>query len=118
MALKKLSTFVRFDWEAFADGKVFEVTAVQPWEDFDHKGVILGTVVEVAIIDDETDYACKPGESVTNRFEKLRIKIPERNVPVNVGDKVEPVNAVAKIYGDHHNQLSVKADGVRLLSSL
>lgn len=113
--MKKLSQFLRFDWERFRSGKDLNVTEVKEWVDFENKGTVLGTVIEVVILTDDTEYELKPGEMVTNRFEKFKIKIPKKNVAVQVGDFVEPINPVATVYGDHRNQLSVKADDIRVL---
>ena len=110
--MKKLHQFARFDWDAFAAEKVFSVTAVSPWVDFKDKTTVLGTAVEVAIVEDRTAYNCKPGEVVTNQFGKLTFKVPLKSVSVTLGDLVEPVNPVATICGDFRDKLSVKADDV------
>lgn len=115
--MKRLDFFSRFDWEAFADGKTFEVTAVTPWVDYNNPENVLGKVVEVVIIEDHTDYpANKDGSTVSNRYEKLRVKAPQTALAVSLGDIVEPVNAVATIYGDYRNQLSVRADDFLVIS--
>lgn len=110
--MKKLAQFQYFDWNRFNSGKELNVTEVKDWEDFERKGTILGTVVEVVILTDDTEYDLKPGEMVSNRFEKFKIKVPKNNLTVKVGDFVEPVNPVATVYGEHRNQLSVKADDI------
>lgn len=113
MALKKLSQFLRFDFEAFAKGKVFQVTGCSKWVDYDTKAY-MGTKVDVGIIKDVTQYQLKDGEIVSNRFEKLTFKVPKDiNVPVDA--YVMPVNAVATVYGEYRNQLSIKADDIRIL---
>lgn len=110
--MKKLSQFLNFDIDRFLEEKAIQVTEVKPWEDFDRKGKILGTVVEVVILEDKTVYECRDGETVSNRFEKFKIKVPQRSIPVAVGDFVAPVNPTATVYGEHRNQLSVKADNI------
>lgn len=103
---------MHFDIDRFLEHKAIQVTEVKPWEDFDHKGKVLGTVVEVVILEDETVYDCKDGETVSNRYEKFKIKVPQRSISVVVGDFVAPVNPTATVYGEHRNQLSVKADNI------
>lgn len=110
--LKKLSQFMHFDIDRFLEDKAIQVTEVKPWEDFDHKGKVLGTVVEVVILEDKTVYDTKDGEMVSNRYEKFKIKVPQRSVAVVVGDFVAPVNPTATVFGEHRNQLSVKADNI------
>lgn len=114
--MKKLDAFTHFDWEAFSKGKTFEVTAVNPWADYNNPGSVLGTVIEVVIIEDHTAYPpTKDGKPVSNRYERLRIKVPQNSLAVSVGDIVEPVNAVAVVYGEYRNQLSVKANDIKLV---
>ena len=75
-----------------------------------------GEKVDVVILTDETEYKAKPGEIVTNRFEKLTVKIPKTlDVPINV--MVEMVNPKASIYGEYRNQLSVVADDIRIVQT-
>lgn len=93
------------------------VTNVMPWQDYDTKAM-LGTKVETVITVDNTPY--RPGADgtvQTNLFEKITFKIAKNDVAVQVGDFVEPVNAVATIYGDFQNQISVKADDVIVVKS-
>lgn len=113
--MKKLGQFTIFDFSKFSDGKLFQVTGVKPWTDGQNRELVLGTSVEVAITKDETEYVCKPGETVTNLFEKFSIKTPQTAVAVQVGDLVEPVNPVATVYGDYRDKLSVKAEGIQIL---
>lgn len=116
--MKRLDFFSHFDWEAFADGKTFEVTAITPWVDYNDPEKIWGKVVEVVITDDLTDYpATKDGRPVSNRYERLRIKIPQTSLAVSLGDIVEPVNPVATIYGSYRNQLSVRADDILVIKN-
>lgn len=110
--MKKLSQFLSFDIDRFLADKAIQVTEIKPWEDFERKGTILGTAVEVVILTDNTLYDCKPGETVSNRYEKFKIKVPKRSVSVTVGDFVAPINPVATVYGDRRDKLSVKADDI------
>ncbi len=113
--MKKLNMFLQFDWDGFAKDKSFQVTDVKPLRDREHNETVLGTVVELVILKDDTDYQTKPGEVVSNLYEKLRVKIPRSSVDVQVGDPVALINPVATVFGDYRNQLSVKADDILVL---
>lgn len=120
MDIKNLGQF--FDWTAFSADKLFRCIGIAKWTDYDTK-VELGTKVQVAIVKDDTPYRpFKDGSPApTNLYEKLEFKIPiePKKVAVKVGDMVIPVNAVAVAYAlkdsKKHNQLSVKADDVKVL---
>lgn len=109
--MKKLNQFVYFDWEAFAEGKVFEVTNIRPWRDFKDKHA-LGIVVETTIVEDHTFYECAPGEQVTNRYQPLAFKIAKNAVSVKVGDRINPIGVVATVYGKYDENLSAKVDDI------
>lgn len=115
--LKGLRQFVPpFDCNAFLTGKELVVTACKRWTDFDTKA-ILGTRLEVAIVKDETPYELgKNSEVISNLFEKLVIKIP-KDISIPIGANVTLVNATGTIYGDYGNQLSIKADDVKAVST-
>ena len=114
MALKKLNQFLYFDFRGFSDGKIYQVVGISEWVDYETKKH-MGTKVETVIVEDKTQYTHKDGEIITNRYEKLVYKIKKDiNVPINA--RVEPVNPVAKVYGDYRNQLSVVADDIRIIS--
>lgn len=113
--LHHLNDFAPFDMAAFSKGKTFMTTGHRPWKDYETQQV-RGEKVEVVILTDETEYKTKPGEEVSNRFEKFTVKVPKPvDIPVNV--MVELVNAKASIYGEYRNQLSVVADDVRVVTS-
>ncbi len=114
--MKALNQFSQFDSAAFFNGKKLMTTACAPWNDFDTKAH-LGTKVTVAFVEDKTLY--KPGKNgvpINNLFEKLDVKIA-KDINVPVGVLVEVVNPVCTIYGDKRNQLSVKAEDVRVLQT-
>ena len=113
--MKKLVQFQRFDILAFVHGKEFTVCGIGEWLDFATKAH-LGTKLEVVISKDNTVYIQKDGEHITNLFEKLVFKVP-KDIKVPMGAIVEPVNAVATIYGEYQNNLSVKADDVKVVQS-
>jgi len=113
LRMKMLSQFLRFDFEAFSKGKVFKVIEQSEWVDFatrQHKG----RKFKAVITKDDTQYKQKEGEYASNLYEKFNIKVPKDiNVPMNAF--IVPVNAVATVYGDYRNQLSVTADDIRVL---
>lgn len=113
--MKNLSQFVNFDWDSFAAGKDFQVTGVKPWKDYENQEKILGTAIEVFIAQDLTHYITRDGIKVSNRGEKLSIKVPISNLEVDLDDYVVPVNPVATVYGEYRNQLSVRADDVKVI---
>lgn len=114
MGLKKLNQFMKFDWEGFSKGKEFLVLGTSKWVDFETKAD-MGTKVEVLIAKDETPYKQKDGETVSNRFEKLTLKI-RKDVKVPPNAHVIPVGAAGTVYGDYRNQLSVTADDIRVIT--
>ena len=112
--MKKLNLFTYFDFDEFAKGKRFMSFGQQEWKDF-KTGDVLWTKVEVVIAQDKTDYGVQDGEVVNNLYEKLTIKVPEKiSIPMNV--EIKPVNAVATVYGDYRNMLSVTAESIEVIS--
>ena len=113
--MKKLSQFIMFDFDAFAKDKGFLCTGTKPWTDHE-SGVLRGTKVEAVIVRDKTPYApSKDGEAVTNLFEKIVFKVPSK-ISVPVSSEIVPVNPVATVYGEYHNQLSVTAESIKVVS--
>ncbi len=110
-----LNQFQQFDIEKFLKGKVLKVLGIRDWIDFDTKK-ILGTIVDTVIWVDKTEYKVKNGEIKTNAFEKLPLKIGKK-VSVEIDAFVMPVHAIASIYGDYRNKLSVKCDDVKIISN-
>lgn len=111
--MKKLPQFSVFDFEAFSKGKLYLCTGQSEWKDY-NTGEHLGTKVDVVIYRDDTAYVQKEGESVSNRFEKLTFKV-NKDVEVPVEAIIEPVDAVATIYGDYRNLFSVKCADIKVL---
>lgn len=108
--MKHLSQFSLFDWEAFSKDKAYMALGQKPWTD---NGKQLGTRLETVIAKDDTAYSQKDGEHVTNRYEKITFKVKKvLNIPENTF--VLPVNAVAKVYGEYRNQLSVVCDDIKI----
>ncbi|KAF5053702.1 hypothetical protein DSECCO2_395720 [anaerobic digester metagenome] len=113
--MKHLKQFNMFDFERFSKGKVYVCVACQTWKDYTTDQV-LGTVVEVAIVQDDTPYKQKDGEQATNLYEKLKFKV-SKDISVPINTKVSPVNPICTIYGDYANQLSVKCEDIRVVST-
>lgn len=111
--MKKLSQFLIFDMDAFSNGKLYQVTGVREWVDYNTK-VHMGVKIDTIIAKDSTPYKQKDGEIVTNQYEKLTIKC-KKDVKVPLNAYVMPINAVGVVYGDYRNQLSVTADDIRIM---
>ncbi|MCC8356376.1 MAG: hypothetical protein LJU34_00725 [Oscillospiraceae bacterium] len=114
--MKFLPQFSRFDWGAFSRDKKFVSLGSRPWTDYE-TGVVKGTRVEVVIWEDKTPYRRKdPSDTQSNRFEKLTFNAAKTGVvPGDV--EVVPVNAVATIYGDRRDQLSIVCDDVKVIDT-
>lgn len=113
--MKKLNIFTRFDFDAFASGKRFTLINQKPWADY-NSGEVLGTKFELVITQDKTDYGTQAdGEVVTNLYEKFTVKVPKNiTMPLNV--EVAVVNPTASVYGDYRNNLSVVAEGLKVIT--
>lgn len=113
--MKKLNMFARFDFEAFARGKRFLLIGQKPWADY-NSGEVLGTKFELVITQDKTDYGTQPdGETVTNLYEKFTVKVPKKlTLPLNV--EIAIINPTASVYGEFRNNLSVVAEGLRVIT--
>ncbi|PKY90580.1 hypothetical protein CYJ57_01585 [Falseniella ignava] len=115
--MKALNQFRHFDSQGFLKDKVLEVTQITNWVDYNTKEV-LGDKVEVVILIDNTPYApTRNGEIVTNKFEKLNVKVPNAE-NIKVGDQVTLINPVGSVYGEYQNQLSLKADGLKIIKEV
>lgn len=115
MALKKLNQFVTFDFNRFMSGKELTCIGVGEWLDYDTRKH-LGMKVEVAITKDQTRYDSKPGESVSNVYEKLTLKV-KKDVNPQLNSHIVPVNAIAKAYGENGftNKLSITCDDIKVM---
>ncbi len=111
--MKKLSQFLRFDFDKFSEGKIYQAVSTEKWTDYDTKE-ILGTKVGSVIVKDNTPYKQKDGETVTNLFEKITFKVP-KSIQIPANAYIMPINAVGVVYGDYRNKLSVTADDIRIL---
>lgn len=112
--MRHLRDFLVFDFEAFINGKTLMVTGCKTWKAYDSKE-ICGTVIETAIVKDNTQYKEKDGEHISNRFEKLNIKVKKMDLNIPLDTIIRPINAVASVYGEYNNQLSVTAEDIQIL---
>lgn len=111
-----LYMYEEFNLEKFLHGKELSVTGCHPWTDFDTKRE-LGSVVEVAITKDSTEYPRKKaGDTRTNLYGTFRIKLPKLNYVVPVGAIITIVNGDPTVYGERRDQLSVKAEDVKVIT--
>lgn len=108
--MRFLNQFINFNWDEFAEGKTFVVIGTSEYQDYDTK-THLGSKVECVIASDDTNYKNKNGEKYSNIYEKITFKV-SRDVNVPLKSRIKPINAVATIYGDYRNQLSVKCDDI------
>ena len=113
--LKCLGQFNRFDLTGFTADKTLTFTGSSAWKDYATQQV-MGTKVELTITRDDTPYKVKDGESVSNLYNKLTVKVPGK-VDLKIGTEVEIVDGEATVYGEYRNQLSIKAKAVRPVTS-
>ena len=118
MSLKMLTRFQRFDAERFFSGKKFLLTNIEPWQegnDSDHLRTI-GSKISGVIAIDETVYSknlkgINEGEVITFKVRK----------PVETFGGWQPLQTVfvatvfdqVSIWGDFHNQLSVRVPDLK-----
>lgn len=113
--LKKLGQFSRFDIEWFLEKKKLVIIGYQDWKDYESQNM-LGTKIEVVITVDKTEYETNGNEVVSNVYEKLVVKVPEKykDIPLNV--EVRLVNPKAVVYGDFRNMLSITAESIEIVN--
>lgn len=111
--MKGLGQFRRFDWDAFTNGKAYQVVGISDWIDHD-TGKRLGKRVDTVITRDDTPYEYKRGEQFTNLYERVTFKV-EGVADVAIGMTVIPVDVTARCYGEYQNQLSVTCKGLRVI---
>lgn len=113
--MKGLAKFLRFDTAAFLRDKELQITARSELVEYG-TGKHQGTKFTVAITADKTMYPSgKDGTGeYSNLFEKFTVKV-FKDINVPVGATVELVNPVGTVYGEFRNQLSVRADDVRIV---
>lgn len=113
--MRGINQFNKFDTAAFFADKRFKVIGISELKDYNTKEHI-GTKVEVVIVADNTKYKPSTDGSVySNLYEKLTFKVM-REVKPPIGSLIEPINAVASIYGEYRNMLSVKCSDIKVLS--
>lgn len=120
--MKNLFQFNKFDIEKFLEKKELTVKGTAPWDEYGTENH-LGTMVDVFISKDETEYYSKKGEQVSNLMEPMKIKVA-KDVTVSIGEKIELVNPTANAYGKKQkdgswstfkDQLSVKCDDITVV---
>lgn len=113
MALKKLSQFERFDAEGFFANLSLGAIGKSEWKDFE-TGEHKGTKIEVVITGDKHDYKSANGETISNIYEKLTVKVP-KDIDIPMNSHVRLVNVYATVYGQYRNQLSITADDIEVI---
>lgn len=116
--LKGLRGFLNFDSTGFFKDKQLMITAISKWQDFKSKEV-LGTKVEIVIIQDNMNYAIKNGEQISNKFEKLTVKIAkplnDMQNTITIDSIVTLINPTATVYGNYSENLSVKCSDIKVV---
>lgn len=113
--MKKLRQFVSFDCKAFFVEKKLQLVGISDWIDYDTKKK-LGVKADVAIVVDRTQYDTKPGEIVSNKFEKFAVKVKRGHLDIEPDSIVSLVNPIGKVYGDFSNQLAVTCDDIQVVA--
>lgn len=116
--MKGLNGFVNFDSHGFFNDKQLVVKSISEWRDFKSKEV-LGTNLEIVIMQDNTKYITKNGEQISNMYEKFVVKVAKslndvKNT-VAINSMVTLINPTATIYGEYRNQLSVKCSDIKVV---
>lgn len=112
--MKFLGQFNRFDCDSFFRGKSLMVLSSSVWKDNEDDTKVLGTKLSVVIISDKTNYKRAEGDSSSNRFEKISVKV-SKSVSVDENSYISLVNPTATIYGEYRNQLSVRCDDIKII---
>ena len=113
--MKGLNQFLKFDFDAFAQGKQFTVVGTGEYADFETKQH-LGTKVDCVITIDKTPYDFKDGKSFTNRYEKITFKV-EKDVSIPIDAHVMPKGVTARVYGEYRNQLAVTCKDIAVANT-
>ncbi|MBM6663503.1 hypothetical protein [Flavonifractor plautii] len=112
--MKGLNKFQSFNLSAFLEGKKLMCTGCRPW--FNDSQKEIGKKVDLVIIEDKTVYPTnKDGSTVTNLYEKVTVKV-SRSIDIPVEAIVTIVNGTATVFGEFRNQLSVRAEDVRVVT--
>lgn len=114
MAFKKINQFLRFDTDSFLADKKLMLVGFKEWRDYTDDR-LLGSKLEIVIVEDKTDYGTTDGNTVNNLYEKLSVKIPAKlnNVPMNA--IIRLINPKAVVYGEFRNQLSITAESIEIV---
>ncbi|WP_426787212.1 hypothetical protein [Staphylococcus capitis] len=114
--MKKLSSFLNFDTEAFLKDKKLVFKGVKEWREYtgdETQGKLLGTKVDLLIMEDGTHYE-NSEEQELNVGETLTVKttIPEEQFKDMKKMRTELVITNVKkanVYGNFNNNLSIEA---------
>lgn len=104
-----------FNLDMFLENVVLTCNGVSEYKDYG-TGEHLGTKISAVITEDHTQYFPRAdGRQVTNRFEKLNINV-RKDMQIPLGAVIRPVgNMQTSIYGDRHDQMSIKCDNVEIV---
>lgn len=114
--MKQLRKFLRFDSDAFFEGKDVRVLAHEPWNDYEDGRIteILGTKYKCVIAVDNTDYENENLSSNLNGGEQVVVKVPGNAKEYVPFSRIKFVNAVGVVYGQYQNELSLTAEDVTI----
>ncbi len=122
--MKKLNLFNKFDYEAFAKGKViYAIASEEKYEYVDGKvsDKFAHTVYKCAIVRDNTEYinphTKEKFTDVSNEGEALNIKVNGRAKSFKPMSQFKLVNPRATIWGEFQNNLSVTADDIEFIQN-
>lgn len=110
--MKGLNKFQSFDLSAFLEGKKLLCTGCRPWLNDNQKEI--GKKVDLVIVEDKTVYP-NSRTIITNLYEKMTVKV-SKGIDIPAEAIVTIVNGTATVYGDFRNQLSVRAEDVRVVT--
>lgn len=106
--MKKLTQFLLFNHKAFFNGK----TLVFLGQSTKNENGVQITKCDLVIAKDKTPYELNEGEIVSNVYEKLLVKVYNKNISIPVGTEVQLINPECKVWGEFRNQLSVVAEDI------
>ena len=112
--MRGLMQFLSFDSARFFSGKRLKVITSGQLVDHETKQVI-GSKIALAIVEDKTEYHSKSGEQISNLFEKVTVKVPNKSLELALGTEVELIAPKCVVYGEYRNQLSITADDIKVV---
>lgn len=113
--MKKLTEFQNFDFERFVENKTLIVKDIRPWNAYKDGQITseeLGVRVDLLVVRDDTEYRNSEDEHA-NFGETFTVKVENKfDLDLKFQDEVIIEDAVAVVYGQYQNQLSVTAQNV------